>query len=178
MSGSGTAPAQTRGAVIDVRTVLSIALVATAYIVFAEIGFSMAYATKQVTAVWPPTGIAVACLIVLGYRIWPGIFIGAFVSNALSHEPLLTAAAIAVGNTLGPVLGVYLLRRLGRFDPALERVSDVMAFVLFASAAGMTVTATNGTLCLVLSGIVPWSAFATTWRLWWTGDAMGVLLFA
>jgi PAS domain S-box-containing protein len=172
------APADTRGAVIDVRTVLSIALVATAYIVFAEIGFSMAYATKQVTAVWPPTGIAVACLIVLGYRIWPGIFLGAFVSNALSHEPLLTAAAIAVGNTLGPVFGVYLLRRFGRFDPALERVSDVISFVLLASAAGMAVTATNGTLSLVLSGIVPWSAFATTWRLWWTGDAMGVLLFA
>ncbi len=178
MSVSRTAPADPRASVIDVRSVISIALVATAYIVFAEIGFSMAYATKQVTAVWPPAGIAVACLLVFGYRIWPGVFLGAFVSNALSHEPLLTAAAIAVGNTLGPVVGVYLLRHVGRFDPALERVSDVIAFVLVASAAGMTVTATNGTLNLALSGIIPWSAFGSTWRLWWTGDAMGVLIFA
>ena len=178
MSDSQTAPAERRPYVLDARYIIAIALVATAYIVFAEIGFSLAYATKQVTAVWPPTGIAVACLLVFGYRIWPGVFLGAFVSNALSHEPLLTAAAIAVGNTMGPVVGVYLLRSIGRFDPALERVSDVVAFVLVASAAAMTVTATNGTLNLALSGIIPWSAFAPTWRLWWTGDAMGVLIFA
>lgn len=178
MSVSRTSTPDIRTAMMDVRYSLLVALVATAYIVFAEIGFSMASATKQVTAVWPPTGIAVACLLVFGYRIWPGVFIGAFVSNALSHEPLLTAAAIAVGNTVGPLVGVYLLRSFWRFDPALERVGDVIAFVLIASAAGMTVTATNGTLNLALAGIVPWSAFAPTWRLWWTGDAMGVLLFA
>lgn len=177
MSVSQTA-AGSRATGVDVRYVLSIALVAIAYIVFAEIGFSMAYATKQVTAVWPPTGIAVASLLVLGYRIWPGVFVGAFVSNALSHEPLITAAAIAVGNTLGPVFAAYLLRWLGEFDPALERVGDVISLVVLGSAAGMLVTATNGTLSLALSGIVPWSAFGPTWRLWWTGDAMGVLLFA
>src|SRR5215472_2782226 len=178
MSVSQTSTAGSRTAGIDVRYAFSIGLVTIAYVVFAEIGFSMAYATKQVTAVWPPTGIAVACLLVFGYRIWPGVFVGAFVSNALSHEPLLTAAVIAVGNTLGPVFSVYLLRWIGGFDSALERVGDVISLVLLGSAAGMLVTATNGTLSLALSGIIPWSAFGGTWRLWWTGDAMGVLLFA
>ena len=167
-----------RAASVDARYLVSVVLVAAAYVAFAELGFSLAYATKQVTAVWPPTGIAVAVLVILGYRVWPGIFAGALVSNALSHEPLVTAGAIAAGNTLGPVIGVYLLRRVGRFDAALERVQDVLALVLLASMVGMTVTATNGVLNLAAAHIVPWSAFATTWRLWWTGDAMGVLLFA
>lgn len=87
---------------IDVPYVLSVLLVAAVYIVFAEIGFSLAFATKQVTAVWPPTGIAVAALLLRGYRIWPGVWLGAFVSNAISHEPIFTAAGISIGNTLGP----------------------------------------------------------------------------
>ena len=167
-----------RIAAIDVRYLVSVLLVATAYVAFADVGFTMAFATKQVTAVWPPTGIAIAALVMLGYRVWPGIFIGALASNALSHEPLLTAAAIAVGNTLGPLGGVFLLRRVGGFDAALERVRDVLSLVLLASAVAMTITATNGVLNLALAGIVPWTGFANTWRLWWTGDAMGVLLFA
>lgn len=171
-------PGKARIDAIDVRYLLAVVLVATAYVAFAEVGFTVAYATKQVTAVWPPTGIAIAALVMLGYRVWPGIFIGALASNAVSHEPLLTALAIAVGNTLGPIAGVYLLRQIGGFDAALERVRDVLSLVVLASALAMTITATNGVINLALAGIVPWSAFANTWRLWWTGDAMGVLLFA
>ena len=153
-------------------------VIAVAYVFFAEIGFSMAFATRQVTAVWPPAGIAVAALLLGGYRLWPGIWLGAFLSNAISHEPLLTAAGIAAGNTLGPLLGTYLLRRFTAFDAALERLRDVIGLVVLGSALAMVVTATNGVLNLVASGIVSWSKFGSVWLLWWTGDAMGVLLVA
>src|SRR5215469_1230701 len=99
-----------------VRVVIGSLLVAAAYVVFAEIGFSLAFTTKQVTAVWPPTGIAVAAMLIWGYRIWPGILVGAFISNAISHEPPVTAAAIAFGNTLGPLTCAALLQRLVGFD--------------------------------------------------------------
>ena len=127
---------------------------------------------------WPPTGIAVAALLLGGYRLWPGVFLGAFISNATSHEPLLTAAGIAVGNTLGPLLGVFLLRRLAGFDNRLERVRDVLSLVALGSVLAMTVTATNGVLNLALARIVPWEDYWSVWRLWWVGDAMGVLLIA
>ncbi|HYL28207.1 MAG TPA: MASE1 domain-containing protein, partial [Candidatus Nitrosotalea sp.] len=68
--------------------------VAIAYVLGAKLGFTLAFATKQVTAVWPPTGIALAALLLWGYRAWPGIWIGAFASNAMTGEPLWTAAAI------------------------------------------------------------------------------------
>ena len=163
---------------INVPYILLIVLVAAAYIVFAKIGFSLAFKTKQVTAVWPPTGIALAALLLLGYRIWPGIWLGAFVSNAISQEPILTAAGVAIGNTLGPFVGAFLLRQLVGFDNALERLRDVLGLVLIGSAVAMTISATNGVLNLALAGLVLWSDYPSTWWLWWTGDAMGVLLVA
>jgi integral membrane sensor domain MASE1 len=152
-------------------------LVALAYAAAAELGFTLAFATKQVTAVWPPTGIALAALLLWGNRVWPGIWVGAFASNAFSGEPIWTAAAIASGNTLAPVLGSVLLRRLG-FENSLDRVRDVLLLVVFGSAITMTVSATNGVAELAFARIIPWSAFASVWWVWWAGDAMGVLFVA
>ncbi len=152
-------------------------LVALAYAGAAELGFTLAFATKQVTAVWPPTGIALAALLLWGNRVWPGIWVGAFASNALSGEPTWTAAAIASGNTLAPVLGSVLLRRFG-FENSLDRVRDVLLLVVFGSAIAMTVSATNGVAELAFARVIPWSAFASVWWVWWTGDAMGVLFVA
>jgi integral membrane sensor domain MASE1 len=152
-------------------------LVAIAYLLGAKLGFTMAFATKQVTAVWPPTGIALAALLLWGYRAWPGIWIGAFASNAISAEPIWTAAAIATGNTLAPVFGCWLLRRVG-FENFLDRVRDVVALTILGSGIAMTVSATNGVTSLALARIVPWSAFGSVWWVWWAGDAMGVLFVA
>jgi integral membrane sensor domain MASE1 len=152
-------------------------LVALAYAAAAELGFTLAFATKQVTAVWPPTGIALAALLLWGNRVWPGIWVGAFASNAFSGEPAWTAAAIASGNTLAPVLGSVLLRRFG-FENPLVRVRDVLLLALFGSAATMTVSATNGVVQLAVARIIPWSAFGSVWWTWWAGDAMGVLFVA
>jgi integral membrane sensor domain MASE1 len=124
--------------------VLWVAIVAAAYVAAAETGFAFAFATKQVTAIWPPTGIALAAFLLGGTKIWPGVFLGAFVSNAISHEPVYTAAGIAVGNTIGPLFGAYLLRRVVEFDISLSRLRDVLGLALFGSALPMIVSATNG----------------------------------
>lgn len=159
------------------RKIIVPLLIALAYAAAAEVGFTLAFATKQVTAVWPPTGIALAALLLLGNRVWPGIWIGAFATNALSGEPLWTAAAIATGNTIAPVLGSVLLRRFN-FRTSLGRVRDVLLLVVFGSAIAMTVSATNGVVELAFAHIVSWSQFTSTWWIWWAGDAMGVLVVA
>ena len=144
----------------------------------AKFGLSLAFATKQVTALWPPTGIALAALLLRGYRVWPGIWVGAFAINALVGDSLLVAAGMAVGNTLGPLVAVLALRRFTAFAPALARVRDVLALVLFGAIMGMAITATNGVASLALGGAIPWSAYASVWWVWWVGDGMGVLVFA
>ncbi|MBV8490664.1 MAG: MASE1 domain-containing protein [Candidatus Eremiobacteraeota bacterium] len=163
---------------LSVSDILVMGGVAVAYVVFARIGLSLAFETRQVTAVWPPTGIALAALLIWGYRIWPGIWIGAFLTNAFAAEPLWTAAAIAAGNTAGPLAGAIVLRKVVGFDNRMERLRDVLGLVTFGSLLAMAINATNGVFELAVAHIVPWSAYGPVWLRWWAGDAMGALIVA
>ena len=160
--------------------VASIAMVlgtAAVYVVAANLGLRLALVADQVTLVWPPTGIALAALLVLGNRITPGIALGAFVANITHHEPVGTACGIALGNTLEAVVGAWLLRRVG-FDRALERLRHVLALIVLAALGSTVVAATIGVTSLCLGGVQPWNAFASLWWTWWVGDAMGDLVMA
>jgi integral membrane sensor domain MASE1 len=156
----------------------TVAAIAVVYFAAAKFGLSLAFSTKQVTALWPPTGIAVAALLLGGYRVWPAIYLAAFTVNALVGDSILIAAGIAVGNTLGPVVARFSLDRLGGFDPTLARVRDVLALALFGAVLGGAVSATNGVATLALGGAIPWSVYRSVWWVWWVGDAMGILVFA
>ncbi|HKP55510.1 MAG TPA: MASE1 domain-containing protein [Polyangiales bacterium] len=166
-----------RTSVVRARAWLINAAVAGAYFGGAKLGFLLASSTKQVTAVWPPTGIALVACLLCGMRVFPGLFLGAFLVNFANDESLLTALGIGFGNTLGPWLGARALRRVG-FDRTLARVRDVLALVVFGALGSMTVTATNGVTWLALTGLVDWTRYFSVWWLWWVGDAMGVLVVA
>jgi PAS domain S-box-containing protein len=157
---------------------VQIVLLAAVYFGAAKLGLTMAFVAEQVTAVWPPTGIALAALLLFGYRVWPAVAIGAFLANATAHAPLVTAAGIALGNTLEALAGAWMLRRLVRFDPALGRVMDVLGLMLLAAALSTTVSATIGAASLCAGGVKPWTAYAEMWSVWWLGDALGVLVVA
>jgi hypothetical protein len=144
----------------------------------AKLGLTMAFVAKQVTAVLPPTGIALAALLVFGYRAWPGIALGALLANATTNTPLATAAGIALGNTLDALVGAWLLRRLVQFDPALERVKAVLGLVVLAAGVSTMVSATIGATSLYLGGVKPCPTYSTMWSVWWLGDAMGDLVVA
>ena len=151
--------------------------VAAAYFAAAKIGLSMASVADQVTLVWPPSGIALACLLRFGFGVWPGVALGAFFANATSNEPLPTAFGIAIGNTLEGLLGAWLLGRAG-FNPRMERLNDVLGLVAVAVVLSPIVAATVGVASLSLGGVEPWSRADLLWRVWWMGDAMGILIVA
>jgi PAS domain S-box-containing protein len=155
-----------------------VAFLAAVYFGAAKLGLTMAFVADQVTAVWPPTGIALAALLLFGYRAWPGIALGAFLANATTNAPLPTAAGIALGNTLEALVGAWLLRRRVQFDPALGRVKDVLSLLVLAAGVSTMVSATIGAASLCLGGVKPWTAYPTLWGVWWLGDAMGVLVVA
>jgi signal transduction histidine kinase len=131
----------------------------------------------QVTPVWPPTGIALVAFLVMGRRVWPAIALAAFVVNLPIGPSPLGAAAIAAGNTLAP-LAAFELLRLVDFHRELDRLRDAIALIVIGALGGMAISATIGSSVLVLSGSVPAASFWSTWAVWWTGDAMGVLLVA
>ncbi|MGH2579267.1 MAG: putative bifunctional diguanylate cyclase/phosphodiesterase, partial [Actinomycetota bacterium] len=151
-------------------------LLGLVYYVAGSLSLRMALVGGQVSPIWPPTGIALVGLLLFGRKFWPGIALGAFLVNAPIGPSLFSAGAIAVGNTLAPLIAATLLQKVG-FREELDRLRDAMAVVLLG-ALSMTISATGGTTTLVLSGSVPPSGFWPTWSVWWTGDAMGVLVVA
>jgi PAS domain S-box-containing protein len=160
----------------DTRFFVAFAVVALAYFGAAKFGLLFAFSTAQVSAVWPPSGLAVAALALFGYRIWPAILIAAFAVNLTVSEGALTAAGIAAGNTLAPLAVVWTLRRAG-FDPTLARLRDALA-LLGVGTLGMIISATNGVANLTVAGIVPWQSYCDVWWVWWMGDTMGILVLA
>ncbi|MEV6130290.1 MASE1 domain-containing protein [Streptomyces violaceusniger] len=156
-------------------TALRLVAVAALYYAGAWIGLLQELVRDQVTPLWPPTGIALACLLTLGPMAWPGIALGAVAVNAPIGPSPLAVLAIVVGNTLAPICSYLLLRRVG-FRPALDRLRDALVLVFLGALAGMLISATVGTAALIVAGALPVGDFWTAWSVWWTGDAMGVLV--
>ena len=157
--------------------VARVLVIAGAYFGSAKLGLTLAYEQGNVTAVWPPTGIALAALVLWGSRFWPGVFLGALLANATTDVPGLTSFGIATGNTLEALTGAYILARID-FRPSLSRVRDVVALVLGPAVVSTAVAATIGNVSLLLAGEIDADRFTFFWRLWWLGDMGGDLLVA
>ncbi|MFG3200256.1 MASE1 domain-containing protein [Streptomyces sp. NPDC048208] len=128
-----------------------------------------------VTPIWPPTGVAVAALLVLGVRYWPGVTLGAYFIVLSLDTPVLYSLGYLVGNTLAPVVAVILMRRAG-FRTDLGRLRDGLALVFPGALGAMLISSTLGVALLVVTDRMPAHTFWTVWLAWWVGDAMGVLL--
>jgi integral membrane sensor domain MASE1 len=152
--------------------------IAAVYYGAAKLGLSLAFATASVTAIWPPTGIALAALVIGGYRLWPGVALGAFLANAWTGVPIYTVLGITTGNTLEALTGAFLLYRLADFRPALERVRDVIALVVLGGVVSTMVSATIGVGSLLAGGEIVAGDIGSVWRTWWLGDMGGDLLVA
>ncbi|MFD5894863.1 MASE1 domain-containing protein [Streptomyces sp. NPDC060366] len=157
------------------RTALTILAVAALYYATARVGLLQQLVRGQVTPLWPPTGISVAALLLFGRRVWPGIAVGALAVNATIGPTAWSVLAIIVGNTLAPVCSYLLLNRAG-FHNDLDRLRDAVALVFLGALGPMLISATVGSGTLFLSGALSASGFWPTWSVWWTGDAMGVLV--
>ncbi|MFJ9623158.1 MASE1 domain-containing protein [Streptomyces sp. NPDC101181] len=129
-----------------------------------------------VTPLWPPTGIALAALLCLGVRIWPGIALGTLVTVADIGDAFdLSRLAIMLGNTIAPLTAYALLRRTG-FRSELARLRDGICLVFLGAFTGMLVSATIGGVTLLADDKIPPGRFWLVWSSWWAGDAMGVLV--
>jgi integral membrane sensor domain MASE1/anti-sigma regulatory factor (Ser/Thr protein kinase) len=151
--------------------------VAAVYYGSAKLGLELAFETRSVTAVWPPTGIALAAVVLWGSRMWPAIALGAFLANSWTGIPLYAVLGITAGNTLEALLGAYLLRRFAGFRPRLERVRDVVSLVV-AGALSTTISATLGVTSLLVADAISGDQFGSVWRTWWLGDLGGDLVVA
>ena len=156
------------------RYLAGVALLAVTYAVAGRLGFTASVVHPVVSSVWPPSGIALAALLMFGRRFWPGIAVGAFLVNVTAGIAPLGAVGIAVGNTLEAVVAAWIVISFAGIGVTLERRRDVFALGLAALIAPI-VSATIGisVLAMLSSSRFP---SGTAWLAWASGDAIGILL--
>ncbi len=154
------------------------ALLAAVYFVAGKLGLKLAFVNASATAVWPPTGITLAAFLLLGYRVWPGIFLGAFLVNVTTAGSVATSISIATGNTLEGLVGAYLVNRFANGRYAFDRPLNIFKFAVFAGIVSTAVCATIGVTTLCLGSFADWGSYTSIWLTWWLGDAMGGLIVA
>jgi signal transduction histidine kinase len=172
------APQNLNFATNRLRYAVAIAVLAIVYVVAARAGLMMDAVGGFATLVWPPSGLALAALLLFGPRLWPGVFAGAFIANLLTGAPVPVALGIGVGNTLEAILAVYALRQIPGFQVSLERLIDVVGLIVLAAGLSTMVSATIGVASLHLGGIISGGHLGETWRAWWLGDLIADLLVA
>jgi signal transduction histidine kinase len=157
---------------------LQIGVLFCAYVLTGKLGLTFGAVSRFATLVWPPTGIALAALLLFGYRAWPGVWLGAFVVNAWHGAPVAVALTIATGNTLEAVLGAYCFHRLSHYRGAFNRLRHVLVLLGPVAVLSTLLSATVGVASLGAGGMMlPGHGWAT-WRAWWVGDVLGDLIVA
>jgi signal transduction histidine kinase len=160
-----------------VRRSLDYAVVFVCYVATARFGLSFDALAGIATTVWPPTGIALAALVLRGTRLWPAVSLAAFVVNVTTGIPVWGAAIIAAGNTLEAVVGASLLQRFS-FDPRMGRLRDVLLLVGWAALGSTLISPTFGVAAAALANLPRAESYPVFWTVWWVGDAMGNVLIA
>jgi integral membrane sensor domain MASE1 len=152
-------------------------LLATVYFVAAKLSLALAIPPGYATAVWPPSGIALAAMLLFGGRIWPGIWLGATLVNLTVASSPIMAVVIGTGNTLEALAGAAIIQRFVGIPRRFERGRDVVIFVAAAAVSG-TIAATVAVASLALAGSISWPAFLPNWWTWWQGDVTGIIIVA
>jgi TolB-like protein/integral membrane sensor domain MASE1/class 3 adenylate cyclase len=153
-----------------------IGILAVIYFIAGKLGLMLASLHASASPVWPPAGIALAGLLLLGYRAWPGIFIGAFLVNVTTAGNVATAFAIATGNTLEALVGAWLVNRFAGGTNVFDRPQGVFKFALAAGISAM-ISPAFGVTSLGVAGFADWANYGAIWLTWWLGDATGDLVF-
>ncbi|HWY30807.1 MAG TPA: MASE1 domain-containing protein [Candidatus Acidoferrum sp.] len=157
------------------RVVILIAL----YFIGGLVGKETSFLSGSVVLVWPPSGIALAAILLFGYRFWPGVALGAVLFSCMNGMPFgFFTFGTAIGNTMGAIVCTYLLKKFIAFDNAMERTRDVTGYIGLACFLGTTVNAAFNVVSLVYSGEVKWDDLLPTTLLWWVPNALAGLVVA
>jgi len=150
---------------------------AAVYVLAVRVALALDPVAGFAMLVWPPAGISLAAVLLLGNRLLPGVFLGVCTAALVAGAPLAVALGISVGGTGQVLAAATLMRRVPNFSITLERVTSVVALVVGVAIACTTISATVGVSTLRAAGSMPPSLIGDAWRAWWVGGMVGILLF-
>src|SRR6266446_4372642 len=153
-----------------------IGILAVIYFAVGKFGLMLASLHASASPVWPSAGIALAATLLFGYRVWPAIFIGAFLVNVTTAGNVATSFAIAIGNTLEALAGAWLVNQFAGGKEFCDRPQGVFKFAL-AAGISTIISPAFGVTSLALAGFANWTNYGAIWLTWWLGDATGDLVF-
>ena len=161
------------------QIVLANAALLLVYFVAGKLGLSFfGLIHPSASAVWLPTGIAMAALLLFGFRLVPAVFVGAFFVNVTTAGSIPSSIGVALGNTLEAVLAVWLVNRFAGGRQAFATSAGILEFAALAAFASTMVSATIGVASLTLGGYVAVEDWREIWFTWWLGDAASAVLLA
>jgi PAS domain S-box-containing protein len=149
------------------------------YFIGGLLGKQASFLSSSIALVWPPAGIALAGILLFGYRFWPGVAVGAVLFSLIDGAPLgFFTLGTAIGNTVGAIVCAYLLKRVMGFGNSMERTRDVTGYVALACILGTSVNAVFNVVGLIYTGTIAWEGLFITVLQWWVPNALGVLVAA
>ena len=167
--------------------ILQIAGLAASYFATGKLGTFLAIPPGYATAIWPPSGIALAAILIFGYRAWPGIFLGSFLVNistslvagSISETAfsVMITLVISTGASVQAIIGAYLIRRFIGFPIQLIKESEVFLFFLYGGILSTLFNSTIAVSILSAASRIPPENFLANWGTWWMGDALGIFIF-
>ncbi|HVE81374.1 MAG TPA: MASE1 domain-containing protein [Myxococcales bacterium] len=165
------------------RTLLAAAsralLVAIAYTLVSRFGLAFVVKPEGMAAFWPPAGFMLAVMVLSPKRTWPANLVGSFVGCTVGsiiffHNGLLVSMGFGFFNSCESLLTSWLLLRVLGAPITMTRLSELIGLTVLAAILGNAVTATGGAVVVTTAFGAPYWA---VWRVWWMGDALGMLLF-
>jgi PAS domain S-box-containing protein len=157
------------------RDSVTLTAVAVVYFLLAKAGLEFASIHPSATPIWPPTGFAIAAVLLFGYRVAPAVFAGAVLANVTTAGTMATSIAIGLGNTAECLLAGYLVKTWSGGSATFETPSRV-GFFVFASLFPTAISATIGATTLAATGFADDSEILQLWLTWWMGDLAGALV--
>jgi PAS domain S-box-containing protein len=180
-AGTGEAGFPVRRSVPNAATyALELVIVAASYVGLAETALILPSINPTATPLWPPTGFALALILLRGYRIWPAILLGSFASSAIAARSFLALGFIGIGTLLAALAGAWLISRWSNGRKTFETPFGIAKFALisFAPTAIIGTTVAMGGLILASDGNLSDTVWTTSWVTWWLADATGDLIIA
>lgn len=158
------------------QQVIKIITVTILYWLMAKAVLSFFSSNGFVTVVWPPSGFALAALLIGGTRYALAVFFGAVLIIISEGGPIEAALLNGLGNMLEAWFGVWILNRDPNFSKTLPTLRDYLQLFILAGGIGSMISALLGASALMLSGLIEPSSYLENVLHWWMGDVLGIVL--
>lgn len=160
------------------RILLWTPIILIGYFISAQIGFNIAFLNSQVSPVWPPEGVGLSSLLLLGPVALPGIYLGATLANFYNNPHFQTAFIIGIGNTLSSYVNYRIIKRVTEKTDPLYSTKDLIYFLSIGTFPGSLISAVMGVTSLWYWDFLSSELYFNVFFTWFSGEMLGFLIVA